>query len=57
LKVITLPQTGLEIEIQYEHAGRIRREIFCGRTQKELEKSVADRRRELEKEIVKESRK
>jgi hypothetical protein len=50
LKVTQSPQRGNEIEIQYEQAGRIRREIFCGRgNQRELEKSVADRRRELER--------
>jgi hypothetical protein len=38
---------GLQQSVTYEHAGRIRREIFCGRTSKELGDAVEERVQEL----------
>ena len=41
--------SGWEQTVTYRNSGRTRREIFCGRTSKELGAAIHDRVRELRK--------
>jgi hypothetical protein len=47
---VSRDSSGWQQTLTYEHDGRIRREIFCGRTLEELKDAVNERVRELRRE-------
>jgi hypothetical protein len=47
LSEVSRDKSGWQQTITYQHDGRIRREIFVGRTSKELRDAVKERVREL----------
>lgn len=47
LSEVTRDKSGCQQTITHQHNGRIRREVFCGRTSEELSDAVEERVQEL----------